>query len=392
MLLDINALCRSIPLILTMAASAALAGCEDRNTYQAPPPAEVGVLRPDARKITIYREFTGTTKASKQVDLMARVQGFLHQISYTDGEKVKADRVLFRIERAPYETSLAIGEAAVAQQEALLVQAEAELARQSELKERQVTAAARFEDARAKRDSAAAALAQAKGQVDQARINLGYTEVKAPFDGIVSARLADQGALVGTGGATKLATIYQISPIYVSFNISESQALLARRRLSAQGLTIRDIEPIPVEIGLQGETGFPHTGRIDYVSPDLDAATGTLGVRSVLENTSAALMPGLFVRVRVPAQRDVEAMLVPDAALGNDQQGRYLLVVNKDDIVLQQRVEVGDLADGGQRVITAGLKGDERIIVTGLQRATPGATVRPVEVRIAAPQQKQARP
>lgn len=362
----------------------AVGGCGDSNTYQPPPPAEVGVLKPGLRKVTIYREFTGTTQATKRVDLVARVQGFLGEIAYSDGEKVEKDRLLFRIERAPYETSLAIARSAVAQQEALLAQAEAELARQSALAQRQVTTEARFDDARAKRDSAAAALEQAKGQVRQAEINLAYTEIKAPFDGVVSARQADQGSLVGTGGVTKLATIYQTSPIYVSFSISEAQAILARRRLGAAGLTIRDIEPVPVEIGVQGETGFPHAGQIDYVSPDLDATTGTLVVRALLENKDAALVPGLFVRVRVPVLRDVEALLVPDAALGNDQQGRYLLVVDDKDVVSQRPVETGDLVDGGQRMITKGLKPAERIVVTGVQRATPGAKVKPIEVTVTA--------
>lgn len=381
-----------IALAISVTMSSVLVGCGDRNTYQAPPPPEVGVQKPAARKVTIYRQFTGTTQASKRVDLVARVQGFLQQIDYTDGEKVEKDRILFRVERAPYETSLAIAEAAVAQQQAMLAQAEADLARQSALTQRQVTAEARLEDARAKRDSAAAALAQAMGQVDQARINLGYTEVKAPFDGIVSARLTDQGALVGAGGPTRLATIYQTAPIYISFNISETQALVARRRLNANGLTIKDIEPMPVEVGLPGEPGYPNAGRIDYVSPDLDAATGTLTVRAVLDNKDATLVPGLFVRVRVPVEREVEALLVPDSALGNDQQGRYLLVVGSGDVVAQLRVETGDLVDGGQRMIKAGLRGDERVVVTGLQRATPGAKVKPIALPPAAPSQKQARP
>ncbi len=374
---------------------AALTGCGERNTFQPPPPAEVGVRTPELRKVTIYREFTGTTQASKRVDLVARVQGFLDDVTYTDGEKVAKDRVLFRIERTPYQTSLQIAQATIQQQEALLAQADADLGRQTQLSQRQISSEARFDDSRAKRNSAAALLEQAKGQAQQAQTNLGYTEVKAPFAGIVSARQADQGALVGAGGATKLATIYQTSPIYVSFNISEQQAVLARRRLNAEGLTIKDLGPMPVDVGIPGETGFPHVGQIDYVSPDLDAATGTLGVRAALENKDSALVPGLFVRIRVPVMRDVDGLLVPDSALGNDQQGRYVLVVDANDVVVQRHVETGDTVDGGLRMITGGLKPGERVVVSGLQRATPGAKVKPVEALAALPgpsAQPQARP
>ncbi|MCC7347672.1 MAG: efflux RND transporter periplasmic adaptor subunit [Variibacter sp.] len=356
-----------------------VSACGERNTYQPPPPVEVGVRKPEIRKVTIYREVTGTTQPSKRVDLVARVQGFLEKIAYTDGERVAKDHLLFRIERAPYETNLLIAQAAVTQQQALLAQAESDLARQTALTQRQVASEARFEDARAKRDSAAAALAQANAQVQQAEINLSYTEIKAPFAGVVSARLADEGALVGAGGPTRLATLFQIDPLYVTFSISEQQAILARRRVGASGTDLKDLAPIPVEIGMQTEDGFPHAGQIDYVSPDLDAATGTLGVRAVLDNKTAGLIPGLFVRVRIPVMRDVEAQLVPDAALGADQQGRYALVVDENDTVVQRPVEIGDLIDGGLRIITSGLKPEDRVVVTGIQRASPGAKVKPLD-------------
>lgn len=361
-----------------------LAGCGDRNTYVPPPPAEVTVLKPIVRKVTLYTEQTGSTAASKKVDLVARVQGFLDKINYTDGQRVKKDQLLFGIERAPYETSLAIATAAQAQQEALLAQAEADLGRQTQLNQRQIASEARFDDSRAKRNSAAAALEQAKGQVQQATINLGYTEIKAPFDGIVSARLVDAGSLVGAGGATRLATILQIDPIYVTFNVNEQQVLQVLAQLRQQGLTIKEVGPIPVEVGLQTETGFPHKGRIDYIAPDIDPNTGTLSIRAVLDNASTFFLPGLFVRVRIATQTDVPSLLVPDISLGNDQQGRYVLVVGEKDIVEQRAVEIGDLVEGGQRIIKSGLKPDDRVIVAGMQRAVPGSPVAPREAAAAA--------
>jgi len=356
-----------------------LAACEDRNKYQPPPAPEVGVETPQRRPVTLYLELTGNTTAFNKVDLVARVQGFLDKVGYKDGDKVAAGTTLFEIERAPYETSLQIAEASRAQQEALLVQAEAEFNRQLTLQQRQVASEARLDESRSKRDATIAALEQAKGQVQQAKINLGYTEIKAPFAGVVTARLVDPGSLVGAGGPTKLATIVQIDPIYVNFNVNEQQVLQIRNQLRSQGLTIKDLGPIPVEVGLQTETGFPHKGVINYIAPDLDQSTGTLPVRALLDNKAGVLLPGLFVRVRVPTQRDLESLLVPDRALGNNQLGRYVLVANAKDVVEQRQVETGDAIDGGLRIIKSGLSAQDRVIVNGIQRAIPGSTVKPVD-------------
>jgi membrane fusion protein, multidrug efflux system len=356
-----------------------LMGCEDRNKYQPPPAPEVGVEKPQRRPVTLYLELTGNATAFNKVDLVARVQGFLDKVGYKDGEKVAAGATLFGIERAPYETSLQIAEASRAQQEALLVQAEAEFNRQLALQQRQVASEARLEESRSKRDATVAALEQAKGQVQQAKINLGYTEIKAPFAGVVAARLVDPGSLVGAGGPTKLATIVQIDPIYVNFSVNEQQVLQIRDQLRSQGLTLKDLGPIPVEVGLQTETGFPHKGVINYIAPDLDQSTGTLPVRALLDNKAGVLLPGLFVRVRVPIQRDLESVVVPDRALGNNQLGRYVLVVNDKDVVEQRPVETGDAIDGGMRIIKSGLTAQDRVVVNGIQRAIPGGAVKPVD-------------
>ncbi len=253
-----------------------LAACEDRNKYQPPPAAEVGVQKPEQKRVTLYLEVTGNTSAFNKVDLVARVQGFLEKVAYKEGDVVQAGTTLFVIEQAPYQTSLQIAEATVRQQEALLVQADADLGRQQSLAQRQVASEARLDESRAKRDSTVAALDQAKGQVQQAKINLAYTDIKAPFTGVVTARLVDPGALVGAGAPTKLATIVQIDPIYVNFNVNEQQVLQIREQLRKEGLTLKDLGPIPVEVGTQTETGFPHKGVINYVAPDLDQSTGTL--------------------------------------------------------------------------------------------------------------------
>jgi len=361
-----------------------LLGCEDRNKYQPPPAPEVGVETPQRRPVTLYLEVTGNTSAYNRVDLVARVQGFLDKVGYKDGETVAAGTTLFEIERAPYETSLQIAEASREQQEALLVQAEADLNRQLTLQQRQVASEARLDESRSKRDSTQAALDQAKGQVQQAKINLAYTEIKAPFAGVVTARLVDPGALVGASGPTKLASIVQVDPIYVNFSVNEQQVLQVRDQLRSQGLTVKDLGPIPVEVGLQTDTGFPHKGVINYIAPDLDQSTGTLAVRALLDNKERVLLPGLFVRVRVPIERNLESLLVPDRALGNNQLGRYLLVVNDKNVVEQRQVQTGDAVDGGMRIIKAGLKAEDRVVVNGNQRAIPGGVVKPVDAVTAA--------
>lgn len=370
---------RTIPSLgLSLAVALALAACGQQNTYQPPPPAEVTVAKPEQRDVTLYMEVTGVTAPANRVDLVARVQGFLDTVGYKDGDAVKKGDVLFQIDKKDYEIALQIAQAAQVQQEALLLQANADLERKQSLVKTDAVSVALLDESRAKRDSTQAALEQAKGQVEQAKRNLEYTTIVAPFDGLVSARLVDPGAMVGAGSPTTLATIVQINPIYINFAIDEQQVLTVKERMREHGVTLKDIGPVPVDVGLQTETGYPHTGTLTYVAPEVDASTGTLAGRATLDNENRILQPGLFVRVRIPKQKDVPSLLVPDIALGNNQQGRYLLVVDDRNIVEQRQVEIGEQVDGSLRIVKSGLKPDERVIVAGLARALPGATVVPV--------------
>ncbi len=369
---------------VALAAALALAGCGERNKYQPPPPAEVTVAKPVERKVTLYLEVTGSTAAVNKVDLVARVQGFLESVGYKDGAVVKKGDVLFQIDKKDYEISLQIAEATQKQQEALLLQANADLKRKQDLVKTAAVSVAQLDESRAKRDSTEAALLQAKGQVEQAKRNLAYTTITAPFDGAVSARLVDPGAFVGSGSPTTLATIVQLNPIYVNFNVDEQQVLSIREKLREHGLTIKDVGPVPIDVGLQTEKGYPHSGTLNYVAPEISSSTGTLAARAVFDNKEHVLLPGLFVRVRIPKQVDVESLLVPDVALGNNQEGRYLLVVNDNNVVEQRPVEVGEQVDGHLRIIKSGLKPGERVVVGGLMRALPGNTVVPVEATAAA--------
>ena len=217
---------------------------------------------------------------------------------------------------------------------------------------------------------------QSAVDVKQAELNLSYTEVKAPFAGIVTARQVSQGQLVGAGSPTTLATIVQFAPIYVNFNVGEREVQRIRADMAKRGISPQDLKKIPVEVGLQSETGYPHRGTLDYAAPEVTASTGTLAARAVLPNEDRALLPGYFARVRVPLGEEPDMLLVPDRALGSDQRGRYVLVAGKDDVVEQRPVEIGQLV-GALRVITKGIAADDRVLVSGLLTAVPGQKIEP---------------
>jgi RND family efflux transporter MFP subunit len=372
------------PAYLAILALLLLTACE-RNTFVPPPPPKVEVALPVQRAVTTYFDATGNTAAFKSVDLVARVQGFLQSIDYQDGTFVKEGTTLFTIEPDSYKLKLEQAQAAEAGAQASLKQAEADFKRQSDLVQRQVVSQATLDTSTSTRDNAQANLQQAQVNTRIAALNYSYTNVTAPFDGVVSAHLVSIGNLVGAGSPpTQLATIVQLDPIYVNFNVNEQDVLRIREDARRRGMTTNELRQLPIEVGLQTETGYPHKGKLDYVSPNLNQSTGTLPVRGVLPNPDRKLLPGFFVRIRVPFDEQKDALLVPDTALGADQAGRYLLVVNGDNVVEQRQVLIGQL-DGGLRLIESGLKGDDRIVVAGLLRAIPGQKVDPQLQKIEPP-------
>lgn len=352
-----------------------LAACGQDNRYAAPPPQKVPVAHPVEQAVSEYFESTGNAAAINTVDLVARVQGFMQVIGYADGDYVKKGKSLFTIEPEPYRLKVEAAKAAVTSAQATLKQNEAEYARQADLVARQVSAQATYDKALALRDSAQADLQSAQANEKQAEINLGYTNVAAPFDGVVSARQVSIGQLVGANSATVLSTIVQLNPIYVNFTASERDVLQVRAFLAREGRTTADLMGTTVEIGLQTDSGYTHKGKLDYIAPTVDPSTGTLAARAILENADRLLLPGYFVRVRIPSP-PAPALLVPDVAIGSDQGGRYVLLVNKDNVVEQRRVEPGQLI-GELRVINKGLTKDDRVVVGGIMRAIPGQKVEP---------------
>jgi RND family efflux transporter MFP subunit len=352
-----------------------LGGCE-QNTFVPPPPPKVEVAIPVQRSITRFLETTGTVAPVKSVDLVARVQGFLQSINYQDGTFVKQGTTLFTIEPETYRLKLEQAKAAQAGAEATLKQAETDYKRQVDLVQRQAVSQATLDSSTATRDNAQASLQQAQANTEIAEVNYGYTNVAAPFDGIVSAHLVSVGELVGVSSPTQLATIVQLDPIWVNFNVNEQDVLRIREDARRRGLTVAELRQLPVDVGLQTETGYPHKGKLDYISPILTQSTGTLPVRGIFDNPDRTMLPGFFVRVRVPYDQQQDALLVPDIALGSDQAGRYLLVLNADNVVEQRKVQTGQL-EGELRVIDSGLRPDDRVVIAGLLRAIPGQKVDP---------------
>lgn len=340
------------------------------------PPPKVTVAAPVEQTITSYFEATGNTTAVNSVDLVARVQGFVEEISYTDGAFVKKGVPLFIIEAELYRVKVERAKSSVSRAQARLTQAEADFKRQVALIAKQATSQTEYDKALSQRDSALADLQSAQDDEKEAEINLGYTRVTAPFDGVMTARQVSLGQLVFSADAnspTVLATVVQLDPIYATFNVSERDVLRIRADLASRGQTASaNLVGLPVEVGLQSESGYVHKGKLDYTAPLVNPTTGTLAVRASLANADHALLPGYSVRVRVPSPAE-PALLVPDVALGSDQGGRYILVVNKNSVVEQRKVEPGQLV-GNLRVIEKGLRKDDRVIVGGMP-AIPGQKV-----------------
>lgn len=356
-------------------------GCKKtENVYVPPPPPEVTVSPPAVQPLTEYLELTGNTVAIDKVELRARVPGFLAKIGFKDGDVVDKGATLFIIEPEPYEAKVNLSVANVASAEAKLMRADQEYKRQQQLIKEKATSQSEVEKWRAQRDAAQAGLDEARANLEIARINLGYTVMKAPFQGRVDRHLVDVGNLVGTGEATLLSTIYRLDPMYAYFNINERD--LVRLMLKDQQNSARDPSPTPVYLGIEGEKGYPHKGRLDFAATAVDTSTGTLLVRGIFDNPIKGhvpkMLPGMFVRIRIPVDTRDGVFFVTDRAIGVDQGGPYLLVVNAENVVEHRSVRMGPLVEG-MRAVLEGLQKEDRVVVNGLQRARPGVKVTPVK-------------
>lgn len=373
---------RGIGALLSAALACGAGGCKPKmNAYAPPPPPEVTVAHAVHRPVTRYLEYTGTTEAYEAVDLRARVAGFLDQVNFKPGAAVKKGDLLFVIDPRVYDAQAHQAEADHATHEAALRLAEITLQRTTAAAKATAVSQLEIDKAVADRDEAKAQLELSEAALATAKLNVEFTQVRAPIDGRIGKNLVDVGNLVGAvAQPTVLATLVSTKPLYVSIDAGENDLLMVRKARLAKspGAEPGQIAPgewRPADIATADSSEFNVHGHIDYVDPALNPQTGTIRVRCRFENEDEVLIPGLFVRLRLLLDT-TEAILAPDIALLSDQNGRYALVVNDKDTVEIRRVKTGAL-DGALRVVLEGLSATDRVIVNGLQRARPGVVVKP---------------
>lgn len=360
-----------------------LAGCGKEAVHVAPAPPEVTVSQPIQRMVTDAIEATGTTQAIESVEIRARVAGWLERVAFTPRSKVKKGDLLFVIDPRPFQAKLDQAKADLATGKAKLELAEFNYQRLSKLKKRELAADLEAVQAKSDWDSAKAAVAAAQAAVDQAALDVEYTQVRSPINGTVSRNLVDVGNLVGSGANTLLTTVLDEEQLYAYFDLSEIDVLPLIRMRAARATTTSTTQKIdaPAHLALADEVGFPHEGRIDFVETAVDPNTGTIRVRGIFPSDNV-IMPGMFVRIRVPIGKPSPALMVTERALGVDQGQHYLLVANDKNVVQYRRVKVGLLEDG-LRVIKEGIAPGDWVIVNGLQRVRPNVTVVPQRMTMA---------
>lgn len=367
------------------------AGCDRTgNEFVAPPPPQVTVATPDQQSVTRYLTYTGVIEALETVELRARVAGFLSSIHFEPGQDVKKGDLLFTIDKREYVARVNEARARLSAAVAELDLAEVTLERVKDAFRLDAASELEVREKQAARDQAAAAVELAKANLQTAELDLEYCEVRSPVNGRIDRNRVDVGNLVGRNEPTLLAVITDAKDVYVTVDASEDVLLDIRRELQqlyADGRIkpgqTADGQQRTAELSLADREEFEFKGHIDYVSPTLDAGTGTIQVRGRFDNSSNFLVPGLFVRLRVPRETR-DAMLVPDAALLTDQVGRYALVVDDKGMVEQRRVQIG-AREGPMRVVVNGLAPTDRVVVKGVQRARPGLAVTPVVEKAQAP-------
>ena len=372
---------------LTIALALPLAACGPKtpaSAPSAPPPAEVGVVVAAPGDVGVVTELPGRTEASRIAQVRARAAGIVQRRLFNEGSDVKAGQPLFRLDDAPYRATLAAAQAALARAEANLMQTRAQAERYKPLAEANAVSQQEYVAAQAAFKQSEADVASAKAAVQTAQINLGYTAVAAPISGRIGRALVTEGALVGQGEATQLAVVQQIDPLYVNFTQSADEVLRLRAAIaSGRYQSAGGAGAVAVSIVMEDGSVYPLRGRLLFSDLSVDPTTGQIALRAEVPNPKGALLPGLYVRVRLEQARLPSAILLPQRAVQRGSGGDTVLVVGADGKVAVRPVKVSQGQDR-QWVVLDGLAAGEQVVVDGLQKVRPNATVKPVPWQAAA--------
>ena len=370
-------------LILAGCGLLASPGCDKETQKAAPPPPTVTVSLPIEREVLDYDEYTGRFKAVEEVEVHARVKGYLQSIGFKDGDEVKKDQVLFQIDPRPFDAQVKIAEGMVAQLKARAVKADADVKRYQDLVPKGAATQQDLDKAIGELGEAKAGIGSAEAEVERAKLDQLYAKVAAPIDGMTSRANLTVGNLVGaTAVGDLLTTIVKLHPIHVYFDVDQRamqayrREAMKRRGNAPEPKTARELN-IKIQFGLASEDGFPHEGILDFVDNKVDPDSGTITVRCEAPNEKRVFRPGFFARGRVAVGEKYQAVLVSERAIGTQQGQKYVLVVDQKDTVAFRPVELGAAQPDGLRVVRSGLKAQERVVVNGIQRAKPGSVVKP---------------
>ena len=367
---------------------AVISGCSGQAAETGmPPPPEVSAAPVLVKQISQWDDFSGRVEAVENVDLRPRVSGYIDRVNYEEGQEVRKGDVLFTIDSRSYRAELARAQADLARARSQAELGRSEAARAKKLSELQAISTESYEQRRSAAAEAQANVAAAQAAVDAARLNLEFTQVRAPISGRAGRALVTAGNLVSAGdSASVLTTLVSLDKMHVHFDTDERTFLhyaeLARKgqRPSENGAGV------PVQVGLVGEEGFPHTGVVDFLDNQVDPATGTIRARALLDNADRAFTPGLFARVRVLGSGEFKAMLVDDKAVLTDQDRKYVYVVDAKGQAQRKDVQLGRTADG-LRIVESGLAAGDKVIVSGVQKVfMPGMPVKAKTVVMGAPE------
>lgn len=375
---------------IAWAAMLPLTGCH----RSAPParsaaPPSVPVSQPVQKEVTDFVDYTGRTDAIQSVSIRARVTGYLVKMPFKEGAEVKTGDLLFEIDPRPYQALVDQAEAQLALNQAQLTLGEVNLKRDLAANEKLkgTITLQQIDQDKAALEQAKAGVQSAQAVLDSYKLNLSFTEVTSPIDGQVSRYYYTIGNLV-TQDQTLLTTVVSVDPMYAYFDMDERTLLRIRKAINEGKIRPRsETNAISVLMGLEGETGFPHEGTIDFVNNTVNPSTGTIAVRGVFENPLPTggrrlLSPGMFVRIRLPLGRPHEALLISDRAVGSDQGLKFVYVVDAQHKVQYRRVTTGALQPNGLRVVEEGLKPEEWVVIGALQQVRPRMEVQPEETKM----------